>query len=127
MQDLLDTSLVSGWPFGLSAADLAVDVYEQDDSFIVKVGLPGVKPEDVNVTMVGNTLTVEAETRVEEKVEEKDYIRRERRQGKLTRSVTLPTDASADKIEAELENGLLTLTVPKSERAKTHKVAVRGK
>jgi len=107
--------------------DLALDMYETDQDVVVKTAVPGVKPEDIEVTLVGNTLSIKGETKVEEKVEEKDYIRRERRYGKFARTVALPAHVVADQAKAEFENGVLTLTIPKKEEAKPKTIEVKAK
>ena len=69
---------------------LAVDVYQTEDAVVVKTTVPGVKPEEVEITVTGNTLSISGETRAEEEVKEENYIRRERRYGSFRRSVVLP-------------------------------------
>ena len=90
---------------------LALDVYETDDSVVVKTTVPGVKPEDIDITITGNSLTIKGETQAEEKVEKGDYIRQERGFGSFQRSVHLPDGLMADKAEASFKDGVLTLKV----------------
>lgn len=111
----------------LSAANLAIDMFETKDEVVVKAALPGVKPEEVEVTITGNTLTISGESNEESEVKEKDYIRKERRFGSFTRSVTLPNGLKADKAEAAFENGVLTLKVPKSEEVKPKSIKIKSK
>lgn len=111
-------------PFG---PDLALDMYETGDSVVVKVAVPGVKPDEIEVSVVGDTLTIRGETKVEEDVEEQSYIRRERRYGKFSRTITLPTRLETDKAEAEFENGILVLTLPKAEEVKPKSIQVKVK
>lgn len=106
---------------------LAIDVYEKPDSVVVKTAVPGVKPEDIDITIVGNTLTIAGETKAEEKVEEENYIRRERRYGRFSRSISLPSGVQGEKAEATFEGGLLTLTIPKAEEAKPKVIKVKSK
>jgi HSP20 family protein len=105
-----------------------LDVSETDEAFEVEAALPGVKPEDVEVQVHGDTVTIKGEAREVAEEEEKDWLRRERRYGVFARSFTLPTDIDAEKATAEFENGLLKLRLPKSEaaRPKTIKVSTRG-
>ncbi len=116
-----------GWIAPMSAANLAIDMYETSDAVVVKAALPGVKPEEVEVTITGNTLTISGETKEENETKEKDYIRKERRYGSFTRTVTLPNGLKADKAEAVFENGMLTLSVPKAEESKPKTIKINAK
>lgn len=106
---------------------LAVDVRETDDAFIINASVPGLKPEDLNINVVGDTVTISGEIKEETKEEEASYIYRERRFGSFTRTVTLPTTLDPDKAEAVIENGVLTLTIPKAEAAKPKAIKVKTK
>ena len=131
LQRAMDRLLEEAWPFPSPfherAFDLAMDMYETDENVVVKTAVPGVKPEAIEVTVVGNTLTIKGETKAEEKVEEKNYIRRERRYGKFARTVALPTHVEPEQAKAEFENGILTLTIPKKEEAKPKTIEVKAK
>jgi HSP20 family protein len=116
-----------GWVAPMSAANLAIDMFETKDEVVVKAALPGVKPEQVEVTITGNTLTISGESNEENEVKEQDYIRKERRYGSFTRSVTLPNGLKADKADATFENGVLTLKVPKSEEVKPKSIKIKSK
>lgn len=104
---------------------LALDVAEEDDTYIVKASVPGVKPEEIDVTLVGNTLTIKGEFKQDQEHKEDTYHMRERRWGSFVRSITLPTHVNADAIEAGNEDGVLTLRLPKSEAVKPRKIAVK--
>jgi HSP20 family protein len=112
-------------PFGSEA--LAIDMYETADSVVVKTGVPGVKPEDIDITISGDQLTIKGETTVDEKVEKENYIRQERRYGSFQRSIRLPGSLVADEAAATFEDGVLTLTIPKSEEAKPKTIKVEAK
>jgi HSP20 family protein len=130
MDRLFEDSFVTpqrGWLAPLRAADLAMDLYETNDEVVVKAALPGVKPEEVDITITGNTLTIRGESKQENEVKEENYIRRERRYGSFSRSVTLPGGLKSDKAEATFENGVLTLKVPKSEEIKPKSIKVKAK
>jgi len=116
-----------GWLAPLGAGALAVDIYETDQDVVVKTSMPGVKAEDLDITITGDTLTVKGETKTEEKVEKANYIRQERRYGAFCRSLTLPTTIVAEKAKAEFENGVLTLTLPKAEEVKPKTIKVKAK
>ena len=107
---------------------LALDVYEDEDNLIVEASLAGVNPDDVDVSISGNMLTIKGETEKEEEKEEKGkYYCRERRYGAFHRSVTLPTDVDADKVKAVFEKGVLKLTLPKMEVVKPKHIEVKVK
>ncbi|HIC95788.1 TPA: Hsp20/alpha crystallin family protein, partial [Candidatus Bipolaricaulota bacterium] len=89
---------------------LPIDMYETDEAVVVKASIPGIKPEDLDISVAGDTLTIKGETRAEEEVKRENYYCRERRFGAFGRSVTLPVPVVADKAEAVFENGVLTLT-----------------
>ena len=104
--------------------DLALDVSETDDEFLVKASLPGINPDDLEITYDSNVLTIKGETREEKEVEERRYHMRERRYGSFSRSVTLPATVDADHIEASYEAGVLTLHLPKVEEAKPKRIQI---
>jgi HSP20 family protein len=106
---------------------LAVDMYETDDAIVVKSAIPGIKPEELDVSVTGDTLTIKGETRSEEEVTEEHYIRRERRYGSFSRSLAIPAQIVADKAKAEFENGVLTLTLPKAEEVKPKAIKVKAR
>ncbi len=108
-------------------ATLALDVHESDDALTVKASIPGVKPEDIDISITGDTLTVKGETREEKEEKSGNYHLRERRYGAFQRSVSLPTLVKADKASAEFENGVLTLTLPKAEEVKPKSIKIKTK
>jgi HSP20 family protein len=113
-------------PFGLwGDGSLAVDMYETDDSIVVKTAIPGVKGEEINISVAGDTLSVKAESKAEEEVKRENYLRRERRYGAFHRSVTLPGGLKTDKAEADFADGILTLTFPKAEEVKPKTIKVK--
>ena len=116
-----------GWIAPTGAAGLALDMYETKDEVVVKAALPGIKPEEVEVSITGYALTIKGESKEENEVKEKDYIRKERRYGSFARSVTLPSGLKTDKAEATFEDGVLTLKIPKSEEVKPKTIKVKAK
>lgn len=104
--------------------DLALDVSESQDEFIVKASLPGIDPEDLEITFTNNTLTIKGETREENEEEGERYHLRERRYGTFSRSITLPAGIEGDKIDARYENGVLKLHLPKVEEVKPKKISI---
>jgi HSP20 family protein len=101
-----------------------LDVYETPESFVVKVDLPGLNPNDVDVTLDQNLLTISGERKATNEVKEENYHRVERRYGSFQRTVSLPAHVDADAIQASFNGGVLEITVPKSEQAKPRKIKV---
>jgi len=130
MDRLFEDSFISPrWFWGAEEATgfLPLDIYESGDHVVVKATVPGVKPEDIDVTITGDLLTIKSEIQEEEKVEERNYLRQERRYGSSCRQVTLPAGLDTDKVKASFEHGVLTLELPKLEalKPKTVKVVTR--
>ena len=128
MDRLVEQSFISprsGLLAPLAGGALAVDIYETDQDVVVKASLPGVKPEDVEISVVGDTLTVKGSVKEESEVEDGCYYCKERREGTFQRSVTLPAPTVPDKAEAKLENGVLTLVLPKAEEVKPKSIKVK--
>jgi len=120
----------NGWPPGVrdgGANVLAVDMYETNDDIMVHASLPGVKPEDVDITVTGNVLDIRGETKQETEETRGDYHYHERSVGTFQRSLTLPVDVKADQVEASFENGVLTLKMPKAEQAKARQIKIQPK
>lgn len=131
MDKLFEESFVgpqwrSLWP-AEGGATLAMDLYETGDALVVTAPVPGIKPEEVEITVTGNTLTVKGETKVEERTEQGSYLRQEVRYGSVQRTMELPVDVQADKAEAVFENGMLTLTLPKAEQVKPKSIKINVK
>jgi HSP20 family protein len=115
------------WPRGANGTyNLALDVAEQADAYVVKASTPGVNPEDVEITLNDNTLTIKGETKADTAFKDEEYHVRERRYGSFMRTITLPVTVDADKVEATHENGVLTLRLPKAEAVKPKKIAVKS-
>ncbi|MDY7077905.1 MAG: Hsp20/alpha crystallin family protein [Chloroflexota bacterium] len=128
MGRLFEESVVqprAGWLAPIGEQTLAVDMYETDDAVIVKSAIPGVKPDDLDIRVTGDTLTIKGETKTEEEVKEKNYIRRERRHGSFCRALTIPVPVVTNESEAEFKDGILTLTLPKAEEVKPRAIKVK--
>ncbi len=100
------------------------DVIDRDKEIVVRAEIPGVEKDDLEVTLTDNMLTISGKTFSEEKEEEGDFFRSEIRQGKFSRSVTLPHDVNADKVVTRFKDGLLTLTMPKLEVARRRHISI---
>ena len=106
--------------------NLALDVAETYNEFLVKASLPGINADDLDITYNNNVLTIKGETKEEKDVDEKHYHLRERRYGSFSRSISLPAPVKPESIEATFEAGVLTLHLPKSEEAKPKRIQVKN-
>lgn len=106
---------------------LTVDMYETDDEVVVEATLPGVKPEEIDVKVTGNVLTIKGERKEEKREERASYVCRERSYGSFHRAVTLPAEVDVDKATAEFEHGVLTLSLPKSETVKPKSIKITAR
>lgn len=105
----------------------AIELLEKDDKFIAKADLPGMKKEDIDVSVVDNTLTIKGERKAEHEVKEEEYYCSERCYGSFFRSITLPVAVDSEHIEATYENGVLEVTLPKAAEIKPKKVEISAK
>jgi HSP20 family protein len=114
---------------GGSTPDLyfPIDVYETADQVVLKASLPGVKPEDIDISVTGDVLTLKATANEEKEEKAQNWYRRERRQGAWVRQVTLPADVTSDAADATFEHGVLRLTLPKAETAKPKTIKVQAR
>ncbi len=96
----------------------SVDIYEEGDNIILKSEMPGISKDNVEINLTDDTITISGEKKKEEKVEEKDYYRLERSFGSFKRSFSLPAEVQPDKAKAVFKDGVLQVTIPKSEEAK---------
>jgi HSP20 family protein len=101
-----------------------VDIYENGDNLVLKAELPGLSPEDVEISVVDNTLYLKGERKFEKEVKEQSYHRVERSYGAFTRTFSLPNSIDADKVAANYKDGVLTLTMPKKEEAKPKTIKI---
>ena len=111
-----------GWP---SARGVLIDMYETKDAVIIKATVPGVKADDIDISIEGNVVTIKGEFKEEQEAKKDDYIRQERYVGSFMRSIELPTSVDADRAHASFDNGVLTLTLPKREEVKAKTIRVR--
>lgn len=103
-----------------------MDVAEDEHYITVKVALPGVRPEEVDVSVVGNVLTIRGEHKEEQEQKQQTWHRRELRYGRFERSLTLPTEVQADQAETNFEYGILTLRLPKAEAARPKRIQIKS-
>jgi HSP20 family protein len=106
--------------------ELGMDVFETDKELVAQVAVPGIDPDDIEINLSGDMLTIRGEIAEEQQEEGRKYLWREMSRGEFIRSVSLPDGLDTDKTEAEFKNGVLTLTIPKQEEAKAKRIRVRG-
>lgn len=106
---------------------MPIDLNETEEAVVVKASLPGIKPEDLKVTISNGMLTIQAESREEHEEKKGTWHLRERRAGSLYRSITLPMPVSEDKSVAMLKDGVLEITLPKTEPSAGRQIAVQAK
>lgn len=103
----------------------SVDISENDTAFVLHADIPGVKPEEIEVSMDNGVLTIKGERKTEEKSDKENFRRVERQYGMFYRRFSLPDTANADKIEAHSEHGVLQVTIPKKEVALARRISVK--
>ena len=102
----------------------AVDMFEKDDHLVIKAELPGMEKKDINLDLKDGVLTLRGERKHENEIKDENFYRREMSYGKFVRTFSLPSDVDPDKINAEFQNGLLTIEVPKPEQHKPKQITV---
>lgn len=105
---------------------LTIDVYQTDNDIVIKSTIAGVKPEDLDVSINNDMITIKGERKSEEAVTVENYYYQECYWGSFSRSVVLPVDVIPEKAEASLKNGILTIRLPKAETNKSKRIQVRG-
>lgn len=107
-------------------AGMDIDVLEQGDDLVVKATLPGVKPEDIDIRVENGALTIRGEVNEEQEKGEGRYLHRERRYGSFFRQIALPRDVDMSSCNADFENGVLTLMLPRAQHARSQRIPIRG-
>jgi len=105
---------------------LNIDMYQTKDNVIIKSTIAGVKPEDIDITVANDMVTIKGSRKKEEAINTDDYFYQECYWGNFSRSVIIPVDIDSESIEADLKDGILTVIIPKAAKAKTKKVKVKG-
>lgn len=105
---------------------LNIDLYQTKDNVIIKSTIAGVKPEDLDITIANDMVTIKGDRKKEEKIAQEDYFYQECYWGGFSRSVILPVDIDSEGVEADLKDGILTVILPKAAKAKTKKIRVRS-
>ena len=104
-----------------------IDLVENEDNLVVKAEIPGFKPENVDIRVEGNLLSLRGEYHEESEKKEGQYHYKERRQNSFNRSIPLPVEVNAEQATAEFDNGVLTVTLPKNETAKPKRINITAK
>ena len=104
----------------------AIDVHETADELVVTAALPGIKAEDVEITMTGQTLTLRGEFKADQQVKQEQYLYRERRFGSFSRTLQLPVRVQGDKANAVFTDGVLTLSIPKADEVKPRQIRINA-
>ncbi len=105
----------------------AIDMFQTDDEVVIRASLPGMKSDDIKISITGDVLTMQGELQEESEEKKPTYHFRERKWGSFSRSVSLPAPVKADKAQAEFEAGVLTLKLPKAEEVKPKTISVKAK
>jgi HSP20 family protein len=111
---------------GAAGGGPALDAYEERDNLVIEAQLPGVEPDDIDVNVERGVLTISGRTEAEEERTERNYLLREKRSGRFTRSLQLPPTYTAEPSEATFEHGVLRLVFPKAEEAKPRRIQIGG-
>jgi HSP20 family protein len=127
MDRLLDDAFTR--PISLSGGSVlpAIDLYQDDDEVVVKAALPGLKADDVQISITADVLTLRGEFKQQTEQKKTTYHIREQRFGAFERTVMLPMDVQSDKAKADFENGVLTVTLPKAETVKPRTISIKAK
>jgi HSP20 family protein len=111
---------------GDGVREFPIDVYQTKKDLVVKAALPGVKPEEVDITITDDAVTIKGEHAEEQETKEDDYLYRERYYGAFSRSVAIPVKVKGEKAEATFEEGVLTLILPKAEEIKPRQIKIKA-
>lgn len=111
---------------GGEEAVMPLDVYTTSDALVVEAALPGFKPEDVDISLLGDSLTINASSRQEQERDEDGYSYREIRRGNMTRTLTLPSGLNAEAATADFQDGLLRLSIPRAEETKPRQIRINA-
>lgn len=127
MDRLFDDFMPVRWRDTQAELTFPIDLLETDDKVVVKAVLPGIKPDDVDISVSEGVLTIKGEHKWEQKSESENYYRQEIRYGAFSRSIPLPTRVNHEQAEAEFADGILTVTLPKAEEVRPKTIKVKAK
>ncbi|MFZ5820802.1 MAG: Hsp20/alpha crystallin family protein [Chloroflexota bacterium] len=127
MDRLFDDAFTRPLSVGAASAAPAIDLYQTDDEVVVKAALPGLKADEVQISVTGDVLCLRGEFKQQDEKKEATYHIREQRYGVFERSILLPVDVQTDKAKADFENGILTVSLPKAEAVKPGTISIKAK
>jgi HSP20 family protein len=127
MDRLFDESFLRASVAGAQALGPAIDLAETDKEILVTAAVPGLKPDDLKISLTGSTLEISAQTSTENERKDATYHLRERQVSSFRRALALPKEVVADKAKAEFENGVVTLTLPKVESQQRKSITIKPK
>lgn len=127
MNQLFNDAYTRPMSSGSMSVRPAIDLYQDNDNVVVKAAMPGLKAEDVEISITGDVLTLRGEYKQESEKKEATYHMREQHYGSFERAIQLPTDVQSDKAQADFEDGILSITLPKAERVKPRKIDIKAK
>jgi HSP20 family protein len=125
MLRLLDTATGDGAADTTAGVFPPMNITQDDDNFYLRAEVPGIKPAELSISALRNRVSISGKREIPREHDRVSYHRRERPEGAFDRSVTLPTEVDAERVEARYADGILTLTLPKAEQAKPRQIAVR--
>lgn len=111
----------------IDIGSMPIDVFEEGNNVILKASIPGFKPDEVHVQVRNDVVSIWGETKIQEEKKDRNYHLREHRYSRVERSVALPMPVVADKAEAVFENGMLMLTLPRTEATKAKEIKIKAK
>ncbi len=130
-RDALRQLVESGWvmprdfmPSAMSAVVIPLDIVDTGPMIVIEANLPGIKPEEVNITITGSVLTIKGSVKERDEYKDSHYLRRERRAVSFSRSVTLPVAVDSEHGEARFKDGVLTLSIPKAEAVRPKNIKI---
>ncbi len=123
---LFEDSVVSPTILGDGGWAFPVDIYDKGDAFVVKASLPGVKPDQIEINATAEGVSIRGEVKQESNVKQESWLRQERRFGRFQRAFSLPVAIDPNTVEASFEDGVLTLTLPKSEAVRPKQIKVKA-
>ncbi|MFH0955823.1 MAG: Hsp20/alpha crystallin family protein [Candidatus Falkowbacteria bacterium] len=127
-EQLISKSESGEWLDGdYDEGQLSIDVYQTPDSLVVKSTIAGVKSDDIDISINNDMLTIRGRREIQEKISEENYLIKECYWGGFSRSVILPVEVKVEKVEASLDNGVLTVILPKAKSAKQFSIKVKEK
>ncbi|MFP7754150.1 Hsp20/alpha crystallin family protein [Thermodesulfobacteriota bacterium B35] len=122
---MLSSPLMTGGLTRMEGITPSVDIYDDGDDMVLKAEIPGIKKDDLDVTITDEAITISGEKKQEEKVDKENYHRIERRYGSFSRSFRLPDNVNAGKAKAEFKDGVLEVRIPKTKESKKKKIEIK--